>query len=151
MLHRPLRLEGFLLSTVQEKTGGWGMSTPGMLVRLAPQERWVQPNWFLVIHWMSKALRLTLDSAPLRFIMDIRHIHGAERAPQHPTAAGRTSPSLRWLLQVHGGSALCGHWCHLLKTIKWAPQPTVHSCPSHPENEVAGSAKNTGEGAGGGS
>lgn len=85
MLHHPLRLEGFLLSTVQEKTGSCGLRRRrrrrrmlGHLEPSAPREPCAAATPIPCDSFDLKnaAPNIQAPSAALRFITDIEHPHG---------------------------------------------------------------------------
>lgn len=74
MLHHPLRLEAFLLSTIQKKTDSRGLSRNAPS---APLESFLQLNWSPKFHPTQKrCAEYSQPIAALRFIIAIRHQRG---------------------------------------------------------------------------
>lgn len=148
MLHHPLRLEGFSLSTIQEKTGSRVLgrrTTPNRpSAESTPTAKWISCNSFdrtravpaaryPVQHCVSRR-----PSSIHRLITrySIRQRSGQMwRLPQHswPYSPPRR-PGLR--------SRRFDVWKRLSGITR------RNNRPSNPANEAAGSAKNTGEGGG---
>lgn len=114
-------------------------------------------NRFPVIHLISEELRLILCSQRSTAFHNghqastgwlTARFRIRQRRDKCPPSSSSSScarfPRNSWP-QAHGESAVY-YLMSFIKTIKW--DHTVHNCLSYPANEVAGSAKNTGEGGG---
>lgn len=111
----------------------------------------LQLNWFLEMHLISKALRLIFGT---QCSTAFHNGHQASTGWLRVSASDSGGTNV-YPIRHFQGTAGCRPTANpqykivFIKTIKW--DHTVHNCLSYPANEVAGSAKNTGEGAGGGS